>query len=264
MSTPKWLFPLIFKRDVLQVADPAMASFKTSKYFRSFPENPHIFEGPFWDISQHQWHKLAIASAPAAETAVHSDPGSRHIPRPLKGPGSTSCFSDDSLMPKSDCFSYKRTSMNNEFMNASYNSPLRLTNCLTVICGPLTQRLPATTPPPLGHHPSLWLPPVLPAEPPHCLLMESTTSPKPRRSIFSMAFQLWSIRNIPFFAVSSLTPIQTQIISLASLFPIPFLISRSFQYILLTKTWFPKLSQRFHTFTFISAWWNLRGSHSMG
>lgn len=91
MSTPKWLFPLIFKRDVLQVADPAMASFKTSKYFRSFPENPHIFEGPFWDISQHQWHKLAIASAPAAKTAVHSDPGSRHIPRP---------FSDDSLMPK--------------------------------------------------------------------------------------------------------------------------------------------------------------------
>ena len=221
MSTPKWLFPLIFKRDVLQVADPAMASFKTSKHFRSFPENPHIFEGPFWDISQHQWHKLAIASAPAAETAVHSDPGSRHIPRPLKGPGSTSCFSDDSLMPKSDCFSYKRTSMNNEFMNASYNSPLRLTNCLTVSCSPS----PSACLQQLLH--LLGITQVFGCHP--CCLQSlliacwwRTYQSKAKEINFFNGFSTLIHQEHPFFPVSSLTPIQTQVISLASLFPIVF------------------------------------------
>ena len=88
------------------------------------------------------------------------------------------------------------------------------------VAAPPPSSLPATTPPPLGHHPSLWLPPVLPAEPPHCLLMGEYYQSKAKEINFFNGFSTLIHQEKPFFPVSSLTPIQTQVISLASLFPI--------------------------------------------
>lgn len=81
-----------------------------------------------------------------------------------------------------------------------YNSPLRLTNCLTELCSPSPSSLPATTPPPLGHHPSLWLPPVLPAEPPHCLLMGEYYQSKAKEINFLNGFSTLIHQEKPFFS----------------------------------------------------------------
>ena len=151
------------------------------------------------------------------------------------------------------CQKIKKKNINKCFVS----SPLRLTNCLTAICSPsgntcLQQLLHLSgITQVFGCHPCCL----------QSLLIACwwrvLTRPKPRRTIFWVAFQLWSIRNIPLFHVSCLTPIQAQIISLASLFPIVLLISRSLQCILLTKNWFPKSSETFHKFTVISQIWDL-------